>query len=114
MLWRQIQLRGDLCLGRWQGHDERCLAVMAVAQQVSDEALAAGAQRLPVQLAHETLDALTQARDHAPRELRVALDLLEHRLLWQMKQQRIAARLSVDQGWPLEEHHRFAEALPRT
>src|SRR5690606_36548962 len=79
-----------------------------------DEALAAAADRLSLQFPHESLDALTQARDDAARELRTALDLFEHGFLRHVQQQCIAGRLRLHERGPIEEDHGFAEAVARS
>jgi len=78
----EAELRGDRGLGGPQLDGDLALRLLSVAQQEIDQPLARAAARLRVELADQRLDARRQAGDHAPREARVAFDLLEGRPLW--------------------------------
>jgi hypothetical protein len=81
------------------------------AQQVADDALLAGVQRVGFDVVHQLVQAHGHAGQHLAAQGMVACQFVEHRLLGNVQQQRVGQRLGEDDVGLFHEHDGFAEAL---
>ncbi len=114
VLLGQVETGGDDPLVGRQGYcniDPVMFAFGELAQQIADDALLAGMQRIRLDVGHQLVQAHGHAGQHLAAEHRVARQFLENHGLGNVQQQRVAERLGEDDVGLVHEHDRFAEAL---
>src|SRR5574343_1346400 len=115
MLLSQVQPRSDNVFADTKIDGPGLLALIFTFQllkQVADDALLAGAQRVSLDVHHQSISPLRQAAQHLAQCAMVALDPAENRRLGDVKQQSVGQGLRrYDMGF-VEKHHSLAKTLP--